>query len=150
MRGSIRVTSRYVVGNTQPDRRMLEDLARQGFRTVVNLRKTAEPGAIPDPEQEGREARNLGLVYIHFPVDAQDLDHETVDRFRDAMIELPGPIFVHCSTGKRSGAFVMMAVGTEEHLSGAEAVRRADQLGLDLKAPDLRNFVETYVETHRE
>lgn len=73
------------------------------------------------PEDEGDRARELGLKYVHCPVD-KEMNAAQVDEFRKRQSEWPTPVFVHCSAGKRAGAFVMMDRAVRQGWSGEETV----------------------------
>lgn len=54
----------------------------------------------------------------------------------------------HCKTGKRAGAMVMMHVASERGMSGKEALQQAEQMGFECDQPELKQFVEQYVDSH--
>lgn len=149
MKDPIAVNERFVVGRDQPRPEDLSGLARQGFKSIVNLRTSGEEGQTMSPEEEGEQARKMGLSYAHIPVSGDDMRPELVDQFRDEVSALPAPVFVHCASGKRSGAFTMMHVGIDRGMSGEEVVEKALSMGFECDAPGLKDFVRRYVDEKR-
>ncbi len=60
----------------------------------------------------------------------------------------PGPCFLHCASGRRSGALTITHVATEEGLTGDETLRKADAPGLRCGPPELERVVRSYVDRH--
>ena len=145
----IRINDGLSVDTGQPTREELERLAQEGFRTVVNLRMAGEQNQPLSPEAEGEAARKAGLDYLHIPVASTDPRPDQVDRFREKLSELPGPVLVHCASGKRSGAFAILQLADQERLSGEDALARARTLGFDWKSPELEGFVKGYLDQRR-
>jgi uncharacterized protein (TIGR01244 family) len=149
MQDRMKINDTVTVG-AQPTEDQLAELARAGFRTVVNLRTAGEQDQPLSPEAEGEKVRALGMVYLHIPVSTKDMKAEQVDEFRQKFAGLPKPVFVHCHSGKRAGAFVMMSMAAEEGLSGDQTLRQAEQMGFRCDQPALKEFVKGYVDRHRK
>ena len=145
----IRINDGLSVDTGQPTRDELDRLAQEGFKTVVNLRTAGEQNQPLSPEAEGEVARKAGLDYLHIPVASTDPRPEQVDQFSKKLSELPGPVLVHCASGKRSGAFAILQLANQEGLSGEEALVKARQLGFDWKSPELESFVTRYLDQRR-
>jgi uncharacterized protein (TIGR01244 family) len=145
----IRISDGLSVDTGQPTREELERLAQEGFKTVVNLRTAGEQNQPLSPEAEGEVARKAGLDYLHIPVASTDPRPEQVNQFREKLSELPGPVLVHCASGKRSGAFAILQLADQEGLSGEDALARARTLGFDWKSPELEGFIKRYLDQHR-
>jgi uncharacterized protein (TIGR01244 family) len=139
-----------VTVGTQPTADQLAELARAGFRTVVNLRTVGEQDQPLSPEAEGKEVRALGMAYLHIPVSTKDLKAEQVDEFRREFADLPKPALVHCHVGLRAGAFMMMSLAVDQGMSGDQTLRQAEQMGLRCDQPELKKFVKGYVDRHRK
>lgn len=150
MHDYIRIDNHCAVGKGHPDAEALTELRDQGFRAVVNLRTQDEQNQPLSPEQEGDTVRRLGMDYLHIPVSPQALAPELVDRFCEQVAHLPKPVYIHCASGKRSGAFTMMDRGVEQNLSGQEVVDRAVQMGFLDGVPALEKLVRDYVDHHRK
>lgn len=149
MQDRMKMNDRITVG-AQPSPEQLKELAGQGFRSVVNLRTEGEKDQPLSPREEGEEAKSLGLSYLHIPVSAKDPKPEQVARFRDEVERLPGPVFVHCASGKRAGAFSMIQQAVEAGWSGEETLEKAEQMGFQCDVPELKDFVRGYVDGHAE
>lgn len=121
-------------GSGQPSPAQLEQLARDGVRTVINLRAPDEPGQQDEPSQAAR----LGLNYVALPVaGAQDLTPATVQRFSAALAEARrrGPVLIHCATANRVGALVALEQGWHQGARPSDALelgRAAGLAGLEL------------------
>lgn len=105
---------RYSSGQPSPEE--LERLAKDGVRTVINLRSPNEP----DQWDERVEAARHGLRYVSIPIaGAQDLTAETVQRFSDELAQAhqAGPVLIHCASANRVGAMVALEQGWHQ---GAE------------------------------
>ena len=150
MRDQVRISDRVVVGNEPPTAEMVDRLARDGFKAVVNLRTANEPKQVLTPDQERAAVEGAGMAYRHIPVASTGLSPELVDSFREAVSRLPAPVFVHCASGRRAGSFSVMLAAAEEGLSGDSALKKASDLGFDWSnAPDLEAFVRRYVDRSR-
>lgn len=81
----------------------MPELARAGFRSVVNNRPDYEGGAEQPAGASLREAANAaGLAYAHLPVSPSRLTEDEVERFSGLLDSLPKPIVGFCRTGTRS------------------------------------------------
>jgi uncharacterized protein (TIGR01244 family) len=80
----------------------MAELARLGFRSVVNNRPDGEGG--PDqPTSAAVQAAALaaGLQYRHLPVSGAYQSPEEIAAFGDLLAELPRPLLAFCRTGTR-------------------------------------------------
>lgn len=145
MQEHLRINDDVTVG-PQPSAEDFGDLRRQGFRSVVNLRTDGEDEQPLSPADEGERVGALGMEYYNEPVDAEAMTEAQVDGFRDRFSALPKPVFAHCKTGKRAGAFVMMDMAVRQGMSGEETLERAERMGFECKEPQLKQFVKGYVD----
>jgi uncharacterized protein (TIGR01244 family) len=130
----------------QPTPEQLHQAAREGFKSVINLRAPDEEGALSD---EGQQAEAAGLGYVNIPVKPEALSDELADQVLRHIAQAPKPVLVHCKTGLRSGALALMYAAVQEGWSAAEAMERGRRLGLSLDAmPRMKQFFEQYVSTH--
>ena len=88
------------------------------------------------------------MHYLHYPVTKVGLSDDVVDAFRERIDALPRPLFVHCASGMRSGAFVMMHVAAEACLTGETTLETAKAMGFDCDQPGPQEFVKRYVDQH--
>jgi len=133
----------------QPTADDIAQLKSDGFRTIVNLRTEGEEDQPMRPEEERQAVEKAGMKYVHLPVSSAGMGPELVDKFRAQLAELPGPVLVHCAAGMRAGAFTMMATATKEGWSGDETLEKAKAMGFACEAPQLKQFVRSYVDTHQ-
>lgn len=148
MEDRVKMSEGLFVG-AQPSEEQLGQLAREGVKTVVNLRTEGEEDQPFSPAEEGEKVRALGMRYLHIPVSSKEPRAEQVDRFRGEVPGLPGPVFVHCAKGKRAGAFAMMHQAVEAGWSGEEALRKAERMGFECDVPALKDFVRGYIDENR-
>jgi uncharacterized protein (TIGR01244 family) len=89
----------------------MAEVARQGFRSVVNNRPDFEhgPGQPTSAEMEAA-ARAAGLEYRFLPVDGGWQSPEEIAAFAALLAELPRPILAFCRSGARSGRLYSAAV----------------------------------------
>lgn len=146
----IKINDQLSVGNIHPDKADLETLAKEGFKAIVNLRAHDEPKQPLDPDAEGERVRALGMKYLHYPVTSDTINVEVVDAFREQIGDLPRPVFAHCKSGMRSGAFIMMHVAAEAGMRGDETLEKAKEMGFECDSVELEQFVKSYVEEHRK
>lgn len=82
----------------------MADVARAGFRSVINNRPDFEGG--PDqPTSATLEAaaRAAGLEYRFLPVNSAFQTPEEIAAFARLLQELPHPVLAFCRSGTRSG-----------------------------------------------
>lgn len=147
MQETVKIDERFTVARFAPDADNLQQAAQEGFRSVINMQTEGEKKGI-GPQEEARAAKDAGLTYLHHPVDGDKLSDEVVDGFRRKATELPAPVLVHCASGKRSGAMVMMHLAAEQGMSGEQVIEKAEQMGFECDTPELEEFVKSYVNRH--
>lgn len=89
----------------------MAELARLGFKSVVNNRPDFEHG--PDqPTSAAIEAAAVaaGLAYRHLPVDGGWQSPEQIAAFARLLAELPQPMLAFCRSGARSARLYQQAV----------------------------------------
>jgi uncharacterized protein (TIGR01244 family) len=131
---SCRVDDRVSTGG-QPTPAQLATLKDLGFRTVINLREPEEY----DAAAEEAAAKEFGLAYVNIPVRTADPKVEEVDAFLAALKDSGVyPVFIHCGTGNRVGAFWMIQRVLVDGWSLFDAEKEAHEIGL--KSANLREF----------
>jgi uncharacterized protein (TIGR01244 family) len=129
------------------DTSALDGLKADGFKTIVNLRQPSETGA--NIEQNVAEAKRLGLNYVSIPVNSQALDPKTLDRFLETIADTANqPVFVHCASANRVGAFWLAKRVLQDGWSIEKATEEARLIGLH-SAP-LEKFALDYIVAHRK
>ena len=129
----------------QPTVDDLKQLKNEGFRSVINLRRSDEPSPL-DPQREAQEVRSLGMEYEHIPVSPQNLETSQAEQFSEAMRTLPKPVFVHCQGGTRAFAFALMHLGREKGWTGGLAFQEGERAGFECESPDLKQFVSSQLD----
>ncbi|MBW3582297.1 MAG: tyrosine-protein phosphatase [Euryarchaeota archaeon] len=127
----------------------IDELESEGYRAIVDLRTEDEELAEGrlDPLQEARLSRRRGLDHIHLPVHRAHPKMEKVQTFLKILQELPRPVLVHCSGGKRSGAFLLIERAVREGWSGRDALAEGRRVGYDPDDKDLEQAVANYIDT---
>lgn len=141
----MQVTDKVTVG-PQPNEAEIKSLGDQGFQTIINFRTAGEEEQPLSPDAEGDIVRSAGLQYLHIPVSTDSISEQKVDEFRSQLENLPKPIFAHCKSGKRAGAMMMMHLGAEKDMTGAQTIKKAEDMGFECDVPKLKKFVQDYVD----
>lgn|SRR5690348_5718435 len=111
----------------QPTEASLAELARAGYRTIVDLRAPEEPRGY----DEAAAATRAGLRYVPIPVTQLTLDDAAFDRFRTVMRDPDNrPVLVHCASSNRVGALLLPYFLLDEHRPMEEAVAMARGAGM--------------------
>jgi uncharacterized protein (TIGR01244 family) len=139
-----RVNEQVCTG-AQPTRDQLAGLKADGVRGIINLREPEEHNV----EEEAALARDLGLLYVSIPVRTTAPKDEQVDAFLKA-IDDPNifPLFIHCGSGNRVGAFWMIRRVLVDGWTLEKAEEEAKQIGM--KSPNLRDFALDYLRRHEK
>jgi uncharacterized protein (TIGR01244 family) len=140
----LRVDEHYCTGG-QPTMDDLVRMKKGGIKTILNLRRPEEFNA----EQEATQAEKLGLRYFLIPVDPKQPQDEQVDEFLKVLTNPQNlPVFVHCHTANRVGAFWMIRRVLIDGWPIENAEREAERIGL--RSPELRDFARDYIRRHAE
>ena len=124
----------------------IEDLARKGLRSLVNLNTEGEPGEIMSPNVEASWAHALDVRHERASFAADLPRVGDVDRFLRALESVPRPVFVHSLHGRRAAAMILVHLGLEQGISGTGAVLAASGLGITCALDSLRRFAESEVD----
>lgn len=129
----------------------LADLRRRGYTAVLDLRLRDEPVTSGlSPAEEEVEAGKAGLAYRRIEVSAQALEDRVVDRVREALAVSPGPVVVHCASGRRAAVLTTLDRGCREGWTPEQCLARLRELGHDCEpAPALRDLLVSYLSRHR-
>jgi len=127
----------------QPTLEQLTGLRDQGVRAVLNLRPAAEF----DATTEEARVRELGMRYYNIPVDGASIQDGQVEEFlRLSDDESNHPMFIHCASANRVGAFWLIRRVLRDGWEVAQAQEEAERVGL--RAASLREFALDYVRRH--
>ena len=132
-----RVPMDGLLSGGQPTPEHIEQAARAGYRTVINLREPSEPGFA----WEAEKVKALGMDYIAFPVaGAASLTRENVERF-DAVLDAAlakGPVLLHCGSGNRDGALLALRAAWLDGMDPERAIELGKAAGLTRLEPAVR------------
>ena len=149
MEKAMKINDQVTVG-AQPSEDQIQQLGKQGFKSVVNFRTDGEEDQPLSPQAEGEKAKAAGMEYLHIPVSMKSMGPELVDQFRERYPDLPKPVFAHCKSGKRAGAMVMMNMAVEQGMTGDQTLQKAKEMGFECDQPQLEQFVRQYVDSHSQ
>jgi tyrosine-protein phosphatase SIW14 len=128
----------------QPSQTGLEQLARLGIKTVLDLRL---PG--PRTETEKRTVESLGMRYVNIGLPA--LSAPTPEQVSQALNLLDSgssvgwPVFIHCLRGKdRTGTIVACYRISRHGWDNQRALQEARQHGLSRFEPAMQHFILRY------
>lgn len=116
-------------------------LARdRGVRTVISLRKDAEPVGY----DERAEAARLGLAFESLPYGTpEELTDAVFDRARAVLRDTPRPFLLHCGSGNRVGAVWLPWRVLDDGASLEAAVTEAREIGL--ASPEYEQKARDYI-----
>ncbi len=110
----------------------LAELARQGYRAVINNRPDGEVPGQPKAADLRAAAERHGLAYWHIPVAGGQIGPAEIDGFRQALAATAGPVAAFCRSGQRSA--VLWALAEAPERGPGEVTARAAAAGYDLTA----------------
>lgn len=105
----------------------LPQIAEDGFKSILNLRSTDEPGVLLDEESK---AEQLGLEYTNLPFQVETVSDEIIIRVLQQIHRLPKPVLVHCDNAIRAAAISLIYISTRQGATLEEAFSQASRLGL--------------------
>ena len=125
----------------------IPELARRGYKTIVNLREATEAGAAIDESRQAATA--AGMRFIHLPLNSAKPDMAVADAFVKVASEATNqPIFINCASANRASALLMAKRVLVDGWTVDRAGEEASAAGLT-SAP-LRQFVLDYVAARKK
>ena len=104
----------------QPSEAQLAEIAADGYAVVVNLALHNDPRY--SLKDESSSVQNLGMSYVHIPVEFSSPTSEQLASFFAAMSEhTTKRVWVHCAANKRVTAFLGLYFVKCEGIPEAEA-----------------------------
>jgi uncharacterized protein (TIGR01244 family) len=140
------ITTAITVGD-QPTEEDLEQLKREGYVGVVNLRNPGEPEQALSPTEEGDKVRALGMEYLHYGVGSTPLSEQGVGSvcdFVDRHAQGSQKVLVHCRKGSRAVALLLLQQARANNWSADETFAKGKAMGLEVEG-GLRTLVEMYL-----
>jgi uncharacterized protein (TIGR01244 family) len=93
-----------VATSGQPTEAQFSVIRAAGYELIINLAPHNAENSLPD---EARLLQQLGLDYVHIPVDFKNPTTDDFNAFVAAMQDAPvGRIWVHCAANMRVSAFM--------------------------------------------
>ncbi len=105
------------------------DIARAGYKGIINNRPEGEEPDQPEGEAIRRVAETLGLRYAEIPVTHAGFAHPQLDAMTAAMAG--GPVLAFCRSGTRSCMLWALA-SAKAGAEPAELFKKASAAGYDL------------------
>ncbi|HZI17428.1 MAG TPA: protein tyrosine phosphatase family protein [Pyrinomonadaceae bacterium] len=134
-----------VTTGAQPAAAAFEKLAGLGFRAVLDMRTEAEGH---DAARERALVEAAGMRYLSLPVSSEAPRPEQIAEFTRAVKDAGNhPLFVHCASGNRVGAFWLAYRVVEDGWAVERALEEAERVGL--RSEKLKRFALDYVESRR-
>jgi uncharacterized protein (TIGR01244 family) len=123
-----------IAGQPSPDQ--LAELSRQGYRTVIDIRR---PGEID--WDEARVVGEASMRYARVPITPQTIEVGVLDRLRTLLDDSPRPILFHCGSGNRAAlVWGILEAGERPKEEILEIARRAGlKAGLE---PMLESWID--------
>lgn len=123
----------------QPSAQQLQDAARAGVSTLIDLRAPAEDRGY----DEQATAERLGLRYVRLPItgaaDINEANARTLDRL---LKQDPNTTLLHCASGNRVGALLALAHARVDGASTEQALQLGRDAGLTSLEPVVREALQ--------
>lgn len=130
----------------QLDAADIAEVARLGFRSIVNNRVENEEDDQLPSLTEAALARRHAISYRHVPAGKLDLFTDPViEGIEDALANLPKPMLLHCKSGMRSA--IVWAAAAARHQPVDEVLTRLEAAGYELDF--LRDELDAQADRHR-
>jgi len=128
-----------VLAGGQPTREQFEDLAKVGYRTVVNLRSLAEEGAWDEADQ----VEGLGMAFLHLPIQGpEDLSRQNTATLANVLNDPESyPVLIHCKSGNRVGALLALKAAWLDNATLDEAMQLGLEAGMTRLEPATRKLI---------
>lgn len=123
----------------------VENLKKQGFVSIINLRLDAEAGV----KEEEDAIKTAGIKYVHIPFNGAMPDPKVADQFLVAVADKANqPAYVHCGSGGRAAAMWMIKRALKDGWATDRAVQEAE--AISVIQPALKTFATDYIAAHRK
>ena len=90
----------------------LKLVAKEGVRSIVNTRSDGELMGQASSADLARLAEELGITYVHFPVEPKSITKEDLEAFAKICDELERPLMISSGSGGLSTRVWEMAEST--------------------------------------
>ncbi len=103
----------------------VENLAKQGFRTIICNRPDGEADGQPTFAEIAAAAQANGITARHLPVTPGQISDAGATQFAEFLKDLPGPVLAYCRTGTRSAMLWSIAMAEVKPLTDILAATQA-------------------------
>ncbi len=122
--------------------RVIPELAKRGYKAIINLRQASEQGA--DIEGTRAAAEAAGLRFVHLPLNPQQPEPAVVDSFLKAVADPANqPTFINCGSASRVSALMIAKRMLSDGWTEERALAEAAVIGPP--SPALQEFALKYV-----
>ena len=123
----------------------VENLKKQGFVSIINLRLDTEAGV----KEKEDAIKTAGIKYVHIPFNGAMPDPKVADQFLVAVADKANqPAYVHCGSGGRAAAMWMIKRALKDGWATDRAVQEAE--AISVIQPALKTFATDYIAAHRK
>lgn len=106
------------------------DLAKLGFKTVINNRPDREVPFQPRSKTLAARAKKAGVTYLYLPVISGNMTQKNVEDFAVLLTKAQAPVLAFCRTGTRSAN--LWAQANTENLTPSDITHIGAQAGYAL------------------
>ena len=125
-----------------PTPEQLKEVAEAGARVVINLATSKSEGAIPN---EAELVTDLGMEYIHIPVEWNEPTRRNLDDFLQAMdAHRDDKVLVHCQANFRATGFVALYRILRQGWKVEDAFQPLRRIWNPEEYPIWQTFIETH------
>ncbi|HEX4953848.1 MAG TPA: protein tyrosine phosphatase family protein [Thermoanaerobaculia bacterium] len=114
----------------QPTPEQLAEVAKAGYKTVIDLRLPSEERGFDEPAK----VAELGMAYVNIPITSDTLDAAALARFREELAKAEKPVLLHCAAANRVGALYYGYLRLDLGLPAEAALAQARAAGLKNEA----------------
>ena len=121
-----------------PSEQDLQDAAKKGIKTVINLCPQGET-----PPGEPSTVEQLGMAYINIPISGpQDLNRVAAMQLAEVMNDCSHhPLLIHCRSANRVGALIALKEYWFEGKSEADALATGRSAGMTQLEPGVMGIM---------
>jgi len=108
----------------------IEEIAKQGFKTIIGNRPDGESSQQPLSEDLGEEAKRLGVAYFFLPVVGRAITDSQIEQFDEIVESQNGPILAFCRSGTRCAT--LWALSEADNSTTGDILRATEKAGYHL------------------
>ncbi len=139
---NLHLVNMSIFRGAQPQPEGLKKLVQMRIRTIINLRRNADPNY-----NEGKLAKDLGLNYYNLPMPSPS--RPSIDEINKILLVMRDPantpVFVHCKNGdEQTGTIVACYRIAYEGWTDDQAIAEARKIGLSRFQFGLNSFIRSF------